>query len=87
MRCASFSTVSFAPTVTIFQTKRPDLLTFLQSHAAKAHDRFAKGEIDLRRPRLGSKDKTVDFAAEAHSVQTGMTSCRRRPSQSPPENR
>src|SRR5262245_31393731 len=49
-----------------FQTKRPDLLTLLQSHAAKAHDRFAKREIDLRRPRFGGEDETVNLAAEAH---------------------
>src|SRR5262245_26265926 len=47
-----------------FQTKRSDLLTLLQSHAAKAHDRFAKREIDLRRPRFGCEDEPVDFAAE-----------------------
>src|SRR5262249_22464538 len=53
-----------------FQTKRPDLLTLLQGHAAKAHDRFAKREIDLHRSRFGSEDKTVALAAEAHGVQT-----------------
>src|SRR5215475_3655227 len=52
-----------------FQTERPDLLTFLQSHAAKAHDRFAKREIDRRRSRLGGEDESVNFAAEAHGVQ------------------
>src|SRR5262245_47751020 len=50
------------------QMQRLHLLAFLQSHAAKTHNRFAKSAIHLRGPCFGSKNKAVDFTAKAHSV-------------------